>query len=587
MKRITTLLLILALGFQLKAQVLKELGQIPLDFTPDYIDFSPNDHYMVLEHDKQYQVWDVKSATKILEGEHAFTLGCYIKDLAVSTGSGYIMFENEQVFMTFDYQHNSTLVKAYSLIDGKSLWETDQLHMAISVTETILTAHGVQEGNLFEPGLNVKSNSNKFYTKDKFIDRLINYLPERQAITINGKNGLQLVDVKTGKVHWIQKAVSGGIGELLYDTKTKRMLAIQVPNSEGAIDQLASKQEVLALDAGTGKLLWRVEYSGTFQPGFASVIGNTLVLPYLELTFIDVETGEEIQGDIKTRTQAAKTTTKVLGNIMAIDRAVHGSEEAQGPNKYNRLIPRKLHFNSDGKLCYFTTFNEEGQLGTGMKKGYLVIDIHKDKVEKEEYGILGNQWTVVQDEMVDGLFYVKASGNLNRTMITALDAKTGDVVFETKKASNSADITKLFNPFMVSNGRIVDIVSQGIFIHDAKTGVELSYTRTKDLGIGRVKYSEFYANGILLFGTKGLAIIDFEGNHLASVATKSLLDVIATKEEVWVLENKTFTRIHSKNGDVLETNILPKTEHVFLSPSGNTIANFSTSNKQLSIKQQG
>ncbi|MEX2350091.1 MAG: hypothetical protein WD554_04370, partial [Flavobacteriaceae bacterium] len=169
------------------------------------------------------------------------------------------------------------------------------------------------------------------------------------------------------------------------------------------------------------------------------------------------------------------------------------------------------------------------------------------------------------------------------TQITALNADTGEVVFETDKAPNSADIAKSFNPFMVSNGRIVDIVSKGIFIHDAKTGEELSFTRTKDLGVGKVKYSQFYANGIILFGTKGVGILDFDGNLIASVDAKNVQDFAATQDEVWILENKKFTRVDAATGDVLESTELKKSENVFFSPSGKTLARLNASNNQLSI----
>ncbi|WP_188442894.1 PQQ-binding-like beta-propeller repeat protein [Planktosalinus lacus] len=583
MKLLKTIFLFLLVAWQPTAQEAGDSVQIDLGFTPEFIDFSPDDHFMVAENDQRFQVWNIRSNTKILEGKHTFKLGRFINSLAVSTGSGYFLFGNEEVFMTIDYQHNGTQIKAFNLEDGNLLWETDQLDMAISTAETILTAHGAGNVEVVGRPMNVRHNSNNFFTRDKFLDRLINYLPQLNAIAINGKNGLQLVDLKTGETRWTQSEVTGGIGELLFDAKSKRIMAIKVPNSEGAIDQLTSKPEVQALDATTGKLLWSVEYTGTFEPGYASMVGNTLVLPYLELTFIDVVNGTERNGDIKSRLEGTRKASKVIGGIMAIDRAIHGSDESAANNKYNRLVPRELHFDSDGKLCYFTAFNEEGKLDGGFKKGYLKIDIHKDKVETEKYNILGNQWTVMQDAMADGLFYVKASGNLNRTQITALDAGTGEVVFETDKASNSADIAKSFNPFMVSNGRIVDIVSKGIYIHDAKTGKELSYTRSKDLGVGKVKYSRLYANGIILFGTKGLGILDFEGNLIAGVDAKNIRDFAATRDEVWVLEKKTFTRVDAKAGDVLESSELKKSEHVFFSPSGKTLAKFNASDKQLAI----
>src|SRR5690606_16906951 len=215
-------------------------------------------------------------------------------------------------------------------------------------------------------------------------------------------------------------------------------------------------------------------------------------------------------GDVKSRLTTARDVTKGLGGLMALDNAMGGSFGASdnSGSKYNRLIPRQLQFDSSGKLCYLTTVNDKGQWGTGVKKGYFIIDIHNDKIETEEHNVLGNQWTVMQDLMADGIFYVKARGNLNRTIIKAIDARSGKEIFETEKAKNSADIDKAFNPFMVKNGQIVDVVSRGVHILDAKTGKETSYTSTKDMEIGTVINSHLYKDGILLFGTKGVGVMN-------------------------------------------------------------------------------
>lgn len=107
--------------------------------------------------------------------------------------------------MQVDYQHNKTEIKAFNLEDGSLLWETDQLDL-------------------------------------------------------NGKNGLQMVSVLNGETLWTQKEFKGGIGELLYEDKTDRLLAITVPATDGALDLLTTTPEVIALEANSGELLWKADY---------------------------------------------------------------------------------------------------------------------------------------------------------------------------------------------------------------------------------------------------------------------------------------------------------------------------------------
>lgn len=263
--------------------------------------------------------------------------------------------------MQVDYQHNKTEIKAFNLEDGSLLWETDQLDL-------------------------------------------------------NGKNGLQMVSVLNGETLWTQKEFKGGIGELLYEDKTDRLLAITVPATDGALDLLTTTPEVIALEANSGELLWKADYIGDLMPNYATIVNNTLVLPYFKLAFIDLQPGTEHPGDVHSRVTAARNVTEGLGGLIALDKAMGGSfgTNKDTPSKYNRLIPRLLHFNSDEKLCYFTMFDKNGKWGTGGKK--------------EQPDLLGQQWTVVQDDMVDGIFYVKASGNMNRTIIKAIDAQTGEEI---------------------------------------------------------------------------------------------------------------------------------------------------------------
>lgn len=553
--------------------------QIDLGFSPDFIDFSPDDKYMVAENENRYLVWNTESNKKVLEGNYKFKIGRFVKSISMPTGSGYFLFGNEGVFMTVDYQHNQAEIKAFDLQDGSMIWESNQLDIGVSVAETVISAHasGVIHNEIngaFTRG--AANRANNFFTRDRFLDRLINYIPEKNAIVINGKNGLQLVNIRNGKTLWTQSGFKGGIGELLFEAKTDRLLAITIPATQGGLDLLTTVPEVIALDAKSGEMLWNVGYVGEFISNYATIVGNTLVLPYLELTLIDLQTGTERNGDVKKGLEAARNVTKGLGGLLALDKAMGGSFGASkdAPNKYNRLIPRQLHFNENGKLCYFTMFNKEGAWGTDGMKGYMIIDIHHDKIEKQVHGILGQQWTEIQDDMVDGIFYVKASGNMNRTIIKALNARTGEEIFETEKAKNSGDLSKQFNPFIIdtNNNRLIDVVSKGIYVFDAKTGKKISYTTTKDLGVGTVKFSEFHPNGLLIVGTKGVAIMDVEGNVIGSVSTKNLKGFAATEKEIWLLEHKKFTRIDAKKGNILEELSLNKMDNIAFSPSGKTLA---------------
>src|SRR5690554_3350525 len=70
--------------------------QIDLGLSPDFIDFSPDDRYMVAENENRYLVWSTESSKKVLEGNYKFKIGRFIKKVSIPTGSGYFLFGNEE-----------------------------------------------------------------------------------------------------------------------------------------------------------------------------------------------------------------------------------------------------------------------------------------------------------------------------------------------------------------------------------------------------------------------------------------------------------------------------------------------------------
>src|SRR5690606_19645684 len=128
-----------------------------------------------------------------------------------------------------------------------------------------------------------------------------------------------------------------------------------------------------------------------------------------------------------------------------------------------------------------------------------------------------------------------------------------------------------------------DIVSKGIYTLEAKTGTEISYTTTKDLGVGTVEFSHFFEKGILIFGTKGVGIMDYEGNILQSVEAKNVKDFAANANEVLLLENKTFTRIDLQQQKVVETVSFKSRETIVFSPSGKHVMKLNAKGDQMEV----
>ena len=252
---------------------------IEAGFTPGKIEFSDNNHFAVLASFASYEVWDLKKKRKVLSGEFKNDIELAFNELNTSEGSTFMLFENEKVFLVIDYALNRANIKAYSLEDGTFLWENNDLDIRISNLETgkmLFSAFKqVQYGGVKNLSVNRQS---EIATRKDFFNRLVNYIDGKNAVAINSKIGLQLIDLKDGSVLWTQPELKGGVGELVYVEDKELLIAVRVPTSEE--DHIISKPEVQGIDSKTGAMLWSLKYEGSYQPNRLFVIDDTLVLNY-------------------------------------------------------------------------------------------------------------------------------------------------------------------------------------------------------------------------------------------------------------------------------------------------------------------
>ncbi|MCE7054705.1 PQQ-like beta-propeller repeat protein [Algoriphagus sp. AGSA1] len=559
---------------------------INLGFVPERVDFSWDDKYMVLENENRYEVWNLETFSKSLEGNYKFKWNQFMGGSTIAEGSGSFLFGNEEVFLTVDYRKEDTAIKVFDLASGDLLWETDQLNLGISLAEKILSIHSTYGMDVAgSQRIHQRHSLDNVYSGNKVLERLVHYIPELGAIAFNGKEGLVAVSIESGEVLWVQPEVTGGIGEVLLADEGELLLAIKVPNSESGLDYLTSIPEVQAIDLRSGALEWSVEYHGEFVPGYAQITGETLVLPYLGLTLIDLKNGKERDGDVKSRSSSVRTASKGIGALMAMDKMVNGDQgNDSGSGKYDRKTVRKLIFDEQGLLCHYTTMNAKGQLNSGTgDRGFLGIDLEEDQIVVENPKISNASWTPLHDDYADGLFYIKMRGNLNRTKIVAIDTRSGEVIFETNNAKNSADISQDFNPFMVQDGRIVDVVSAGVYLLDASTGEEIAYMKSKDMGVGKLVHSQFYAEGIMLFGTKGVAILDQTGKLRQTLDLANVEEYVIGDEEVWLANSNSFTKIGKRDFSLLEQVNFKQKENIYFSLNGKVLVKQNSKGDELSI----
>lgn len=557
-------------------------------FTPHTVSFTSDDRYVVLESAESYEVWNTGEQKKVLSGKYRKKMSRRIPGVYLKEGSASVLFEREEVFLQFDYTLRNTEVQAFDLKTGEQIWSIDNLDIGISTAEAIYSvldnAKRISEDNTAiaattltiadAPGTVRKRGEGlqelTYIVNDETISKLINYLPGRNAIAINGKDALQLLDIKTGAIIWSQPELRGGLGEVFYEPNNDMLIAIRV--NQGEIKNIVAKPEVQALNGETGDLIWTASYNGNFIPEVSFVLNETLVLPFYGLVFIDVKTGEVREGDVF---NAMKRSQRMLRNASMLS---SGDTEGYGENASYPFL------DENDVLHYVAGYRGGKHMDPdGGKKAYFQIDIHQDKFLKVVPDIAkgGNANRIIQEEFVDDILYLKTTKGFTDAYILAIDTKEGKVLFETKELSNRLGTD--FDAFQMNRDQIIDASSKGIHFFDAKTGKEQRTVSYKDLGVGKLRNQIFFDKGLVLIGSNGVAIANKEGELKASFSDLDNIRELRIGDEIWLVENRLFSRLSTDPIEILEQTKFSGKENIFFSPSGRYLVRADESGRNMGI----
>lgn len=555
------------------AQAEADLLEIDLSFTPTSVEVSPGGKYLILENPGQYEIWNIENQQKIISNTYKYTAPKFFKMQisGLSEGSGYFLFPREDIFLTADYKFPKTELKAYDLSTGKEIWKNDKLDIDVSDLEQYfkLFAAG-SDSNLAFPSLgsslSVEVDAD-FFTKDQILAKLINYLPSHSKISVNGKEGLQLLDLKTGETKWIQENLKGGVGEIFYDSNHEIMVVIEVHNSD--IKSMFNRPQIHGVNFHDGNILWTTKYDGDFIPQSAFVHKGVLVLPFYGLQLIDIQTGEESEGAVKKGMERSRKHARTAISL-------GGNTSDQSGNTLPLLGKNNL-------IHYFTGYQRSTHINpTGGRKAYLQIDILNDKIISAEENLAKMGNSIIQEHLTDERFYVKMTTGLSNTCILGMDSKTGKKVFETPGIRNRLGTD--FDFFTLSDDKIIDVSSKGVHTYDALTGKEISFIDFKDIGVGRFRNYMPFKNGLILFGAQGISFTDLEGNILKNIKdTKRINDFLIGENEIWLVEERRFIRLDIKTLENIEIIDFKRNEDILMSPSGNSFFKINQDATQLTM----
>ncbi len=535
-------------------------------FEPHTVQYSPDGRFLILESDHRYEVWSTMSNELLLEGNYRYKIGRLIESARIREGSGFILIPEEDVFITIDYTLTNTDTKAFDLTDGELLWDSDNLSLGLGVADALTTIMAMGSRAAGGRALTSVAGAPMGYgmmgttgmvagafSNDPVIDDAIHYIPELNAMTFNSDDGLQLADVRTGKLIWEQEEVSGAMGEVFYDPENNLLIAISILTSE--IRQLTSRPEIMAIDAETGDLLWRTEYISNFRPGHSFVVGPTLVTDFFGIALYDLKTGERVEGEVAESYARAESNLRIMSRLTAGD----GQEIITTTS-----VPQIDHNNH---ILYMTGMRRGNSEPQGGVKALQKIDPESGNFVFFVEDIAGRAYEPIQTVLTDEILYVKMARRAN-THIIGINPETGEVVFETEPVRNR--LTTEYDYFSLMDDAIMDASSTGLLLYDRFTGELLQEVSFRDLGVGRLRNNSAHPNGFAIFGTDGVALVSASGEVLKEIDLGNIENFFADEDEIWLLDNRNYVRLDARSLKVISELEYRRREIIEFSPAGNS-----------------
>jgi outer membrane protein assembly factor BamB len=523
---------------------------------PEAVWFSPDDQYLIIEGGRNFEVYESATGKAVIRTQETAPKHSFKEN-------GCLLFPGEQVFLVIGHELTDAHVRAFDLGTGELLWQSENLSLGggwADIMVAVASLAAVADPMTQRAAGAYNSNVAGMFVSNKNLDNYINHIPELGSIAMNGKKGLQLIDLRTGEVRWTQESVAVALGEVVYDAKNDLLVCIIIHSNE--MQRLFGKPEIVALNATTGAEAWRTDYSGNFRPNSTFLIGETLVLNFFGISVFDTATGARKAGEVTECYKRAEMQNKVLNAMIG-----HHTE-GQGLT----TITSPPLVDDAGHVYYVVGVNGNGSRADpvgGSTKSLQKIDPATGNFVFQGLEAGKKSDNPMQAYLNNGVYYVKMT-NKNRSSIVGMSAENGSLLFRTDAIKNRFGTS--FDNFYHQGNTLLDISATALLFYDDRTGAIIKEVPFKELGIGRLENFSPYDNGFVIFGADGTAFVDGSGKLMKSIPMNDIRQVQAGDGDIRLVDTQRFVRLSSSELKELAVLNHSHPRSVILSPRATAVA---------------
>ena len=339
---------------------------------------------------------------------------------------------------------------------------------------------------------------------ERVITSLIRQIPEVNGLLVKTIGGLTMLDLETGKVRWETTEFKGGLAFVHFDPGTKDLILVNRDDEVFSLPGIQFRKQLMRLSAETGTVRWANSYQTMYREKLdgigtydmrtidVRVVGNTLLLNFLDLEAFDLTTGQP--------------KWRIATELPAIMRAMNPESSVNNLFAFPRI--------ADG-VIYRPSFSGFGLSGVDVT--LEAIDLETGKMRWVAEKLNRGQWITSLVVLSDRLI-ASFSGSEG---VYGIDRSTGKVLWKTPLPLRGQQ-----EHLLEAGGVVLVRFGSGVVGLDAQTGAKRYEISAKDLKIsptgilasnsGLLSRSLVAEGVALVAGSTGMAMVDIPSGKLVA-----------------------------------------------------------------------
>lgn len=263
------------------------------------INVEPQREHLIIGKDESTTIYDANGRV-IYGGDEDTGLGDFLTGSAGETIASmdaneldYVILPDPGVALVFDYTASDDIIRAVDLEAGEEQWVQTDYRWSLEkysgvgadIAGEVMQAAGIGAGA-------AAGAVSAAVTRERFVDNLVQKVPDENEILLKTIGELRLVDLATGDTQWTVD-VSGS--SIVHAEWLASGDLIAVISNSSLISELTGGREIIRLNPDNGEVRWRVDHDAD-AVGDTRVEGNRLLLQHADrdVEVFNLDEGTEV-----------------------------------------------------------------------------------------------------------------------------------------------------------------------------------------------------------------------------------------------------------------------------------------------------